>query len=559
MPRAMFSLRRVLTVAIPATLVAGVVPVSAIAGSSPALDPGTDTGAPIPTLDFQPCGDVGALCATAIVPLDYDDPVGETISLSVAVSPATDPANRIGTLFYNNGGPGGAAAQEVRSGVAAAFPESVRARFDIVGVDPRGVGESTPLRCFVSLESRDAVLSAPRIPTNDDEVAAALTAAQAYGAACANNAPPLLSHMSTANVARDLDLLRAAFGDEQMTYVGVSYGTHLGSVYANLFPDRVRALVLDANLDAVAWSTGQKRESRKIPFTSRIQSGIGAAETLDGFLAECEFVGPERCAFAADGSPFDKWEELRNRLRQGPVPVTLPDGTVGEVTYSNLLEVTISTLYAPPTLWGPLADALQQVYTGADLAGAMQDLDRLAAQALGTYRYADEVPFDDSFAAVVCSETDNPTDQRRFVRAAQRDERRFGAGGEFWAWAAPECATWPVKDEDRYIGPYDTPTANPILMINNVFDPATSFQSAVELQSQLANAQLLPVAGYGHVAFFTSACAADALATYVIDQVLPPVDLVCAQDAVAFSDPPPAAAEAVPAPSPADAELEPTW
>jgi pimeloyl-ACP methyl ester carboxylesterase len=533
------SLRRAMKVALPVGLVASLSSVSPLqaerqlVASSTAT---TDTGATVPTLDLQPCGGAGALCSAATVPLDYDDPHGDTITLSVAVVPATDPANKIGALFVNVGGPGGASAQEVRAGLAAVFPESVRARFDIVGIDPRGVGESSPIRCFGSLAERNEVLgAAPSIPVSDSEVQARLFVARQYGQACAANAGPLLRHMSTANVARDHDLLRAALGDEQFTYVGLSYGTHLGTVYANLFPDRVRAVALDANLDAVGWSTGRRGESQRSPFTTRIQSAIGSANTLDGFLSECAFVGPTRCAFAENGDPAVKWEELRNRLRQGPIDVTLPDGSAAQVTYSSLVIAVIGSLYAPPSSWGNLALGLEQIYVGANVGEGMVRLERLAAQARSQYRFADE-PFDDSFLAVVCSETENPTSQSRFVRNARREEQRFGAAGENWAWAAVECATWPVKDDDRYLGPYDTPTANPILLINNFFDPATSFESAVELQSQLANAQLLPVAGYGHVAFPSSSCATAALATYLLYQQLPPADLVCPQDVVAFQD-----------------------
>jgi pimeloyl-ACP methyl ester carboxylesterase len=543
MTRPSLMVRRAMIAAVPALLASGLI--ATPADASPAPDtPTTDTGAPIPSLDFQPCGDAGALCATAVVPLDYDDPNGETISLAVAKVPATDQANRIGTVFFNPGGPGGAGADAIRSGAAAIFPEEVRQRFDIVSYDPRGVGESTPIRCFASADEQGQVLgSAPSIPTNRDEVAALNDQSRSYGEFCAANAGPLLAHMSTANVARDMDVLRAAVGDEQLSYVGVSYGTHLGSVYANLFPDRVRAVALDGNLDAVGWTTGQGTQARRTPFDTRIQSGVGAAGTLDSFLAECAAAGAERCALATGGDPFEKWQELVDRLRTAPIEFPQPDGTVARITYSGLVGGVISTLYGNPSGWAGLAEGIQNLYAGVDVAATMQQMDQMAAEARAG-SFADGDPFDDSFSAVTCSETDNPTNQAAWERNARREARRFGPAGEFWAWGSLPCATWPVKDEDRYTGPWDNDTANPILLINNFFDPATSFDSAVELQSQLGNAQLLPVAGYGHVAFPDSTCASDALATYLIDQELPPADLLCEQDAKPFETAPQAGPQA---------------
>jgi pimeloyl-ACP methyl ester carboxylesterase len=497
------------------------------------LDSEGTNGATPPTLDFQPCGPATAECAVAVVPLDYDDPSGPTIEVSVARVSAADPSQRIGTLFLNTGGPGGAPAQAVRDGVG--LPAEVAARFDLIGIDPRGVGDSTPIRCFASADEQEALLGQQvRIPVNDEEVQTRFEVSRQYGEACAANAGPLLSHMSTANVARDMDLVRQALGEEQITYLGLSYGTHLGSVYANLFPESTRAAVLDGNLDAVAWTTGVGNQARKTPFDTRIQSAAGAAATLNDFLASCADAGPERCAFAADGDPFEKWNALLERTREAPIPITLPDGSPGEVDYSNLVGVTIGTLYDSPAAWASLAADLQGVFANVDTSAAMGRLMASADRAqLGGF--ADE-PFDDSFAAVTCSETDNPTNQKAWVKNARKQARVFGAAGEFWAWGSLPCATWPVKDEDRYTGPWEVQTETPILLINNFFDPATSFESAVELQAQLGNAQLLPVAGYGHVAIGSgSTCAVDAFANYVINLELPPVDAVCTQDIVPFS------------------------
>lgn len=522
----------------PAIALSTVVPAAALAtGAEPPADADGTNGATPPELTWQPCGTIGAECATATVPLDYDDPAGPTIELSVARLPATDPANRIGSLFFNPGGPGGPGAQEIRDFGDVIFDADVRARFDVVGFDPRGVGDSTPLRCFASAEERDQVLTAPRIPLDAAERQQAFASARAYGERCAANAGPLLAHLSTANVARDMDLLRQAVGDEQLTYVGASYGTHLGTVYANLFPDRIRALALDGNLDAVAWTTGTGDESRRIPFDTRIQSGVGAAATLDGFLGECAFAGPERCAFAADGDPFHKWDELLARLREAPIPLPQPDGSVFELDYSTFVSITVQVLYGSPEVWTPLAADLQSLYAGVGAPAAAARMQATALAVANEVGFADGPPFDDSFTAVTCSETDNPTRQRAWTHNAAQQAALYGAPGEFWAWGSLPCATWPAADEDRYTGAWDVPTSNPILLVNNFFDPATSFESAVNLAGQLGDAQLLPVAGYGHVAFLDSTCARNAIDSYLIDLQLPDPWLVCEQDARPFDSP----------------------
>jgi pimeloyl-ACP methyl ester carboxylesterase len=509
---------------------------------------GGTNGATVPTPDWKPCGTIGALCATVSVPLDYDDPKGPAIQLSVSKLPAADPAQRIGSVFWNSGGPGGPAAQDVRDGADKIFSDELRNRFDVIGIDPRGVGDSTPIRCFTNADERAELLGrAPEVPTSSEEIHALLEVGRAYTEKCAANAGPLLRHVSTANVARDMDLMRQAVGDAQLTYFGVSYGTHLGSVYANLFPDKVRALALDGNLDAVAWSTGRGNEARRTPFDTRVQSAAGSKATLEGFLAECERAGAPACALA-DGDPFAKWDELLERLRTAPIVLPAPDGTTVTVTYSNFVGLVFGALYAPPDLWPNLALGIQGIYEGRNMGEAVTMMRQTARMARERVGFAADDPFDDSFVAVTCSETANPTNPKAWVRNARREARDFGPAGEVWAWDSVPCATWTAQDEDRYTGPWDRPTANPILLVNNFFDPATSFESATNLLEQLNNAQLLPVSGYGHVAFGSSTCASQAIDRYLVDLRLPPDDVLCRQDIVPFEAPAPVPVPAEPAP-----------
>jgi pimeloyl-ACP methyl ester carboxylesterase len=211
----------------------------------------------VPTLAWTSCppppaGDAsvdGFACASAVVPMDYAAPSGDTFTLAVIKHPAEEPAHRIGTLFWNVGGPGDVGTEFLPAAIQG-FPEAVRRRFDIVSWDPRGMGgRTTPaVQCFDSAEEEERFFAdhpIATIPFTPSELAQANEALTAFNAACVERHADLLAHVSTADNARDLDLLRQAVGDEQMTYYGTSYGTFLGATYINMFPDRVRAAVLD--------------------------------------------------------------------------------------------------------------------------------------------------------------------------------------------------------------------------------------------------------------------------------------------------------------------------
>lgn len=522
-------------------------PAVAAPPASGGLPAATQVHAPVPRLAWTDCGD-GLQCATARVPLDYDRPTGPTITLALAKLPATDPAHRIGTLFINPGGPGGSGVGFVRS-AASIYDPAVLARFDVVGFDPRGVAGSTPVRCFDSAaEQAQFFADVPPFPVRRAEVARYIRTYVEYGRRCAATAGPILRHMSTANVARDLDLLRQAVGDRQLTYAGYSYGTYLGNTYANMFPGRVRAMLIDAVLDPERWATGQFGDGFRVPFSTRLHSDDGAFATLGAFFRTCTAAG-DRCAFSA-GDPAAKYAALARRLRREPLVLTDPGGSTFTVTYAVLVDQTLGALYAPAQ-WPDLAGALQQLTDLADPAA------RPAAVSSGTrallggfdgrpgYRAgaAEEVPFDDAFAAVSCSETDNPTNPAAWPRAAAAADRRFPYFGREWTYVSQACATWPAHDADRYAGPFDHRTANPVLVVGTRFDPATRYQAAVEVSRELPGARLLTLDGYGHAAVAKSACIDAAEARYFVDGELPAAGTVCPSDRQPF-DPAPTAATA---------------
>ena len=239
----------------------------------------------------------------------------------------------------NPGGPGGSGVELVRGGARLLYPPGVRARFDIVGFDPRGVAASTPVRCFASTSEQEAFFQDyPGIPTTKRELRRAGVKVRELARRCQARAGWLLPHVSTADVARDLDVLRARVGDRALTYVGYSYGTYLGATYANLFLSHVRALVLDAVVDAPRYTSGRQ------PSTSffRTRSDRGSAATLREFFRLCSEAA-SRCAFGASGKPARKYADLAARLRERPLRT--PDGST--FGYADLLTLTIETLYVP--------------------------------------------------------------------------------------------------------------------------------------------------------------------------------------------------------------------
>ena len=289
----------------------------------------SSAGAPVavPTLTWSSCPAAeqggasvqGFECATAVVPMDYAQPGGDTFSLAVIKYPAQDQANRIGTLFWNPGGPSDAGTQYLPVAIQG-FPEKVRNRFDIVSWDPRGMGgRTTPVvQCFDSAEQEAAFNSqqqGPAIPVSKEELAAFTANRTAFNEKCIQHNGDLLAHVSTADNARDLDLLRQAVGEDRMNYYGTSYGTFLGATYANMFPDRVRAAVLDGAVFPTAWSDADGDLSTFL----RIGSDIGAVATVKEFMNQCGAVDAASCAFSA-GSPAatqDKWAQLLEKTKGG--------------------------------------------------------------------------------------------------------------------------------------------------------------------------------------------------------------------------------------------------
>ena len=472
-------------------------------------------------------------CGTLQVPLDYGEPQGATVSLALVRLPAGDPANRIGSLFLNPGGPGGSGVDFTVFAGPALFTPEVRARFDLVGFDPRGIARSTAVRCFGTDRQWGPAFAPFAFPLTAEEEQIWMAADLYLVDACAQRAGRIVDHMSTANVARDLDMLRQAVGDAKLSYYGVSYGSFLGQTYANMFPGNFRALVIDGVLDPIAWvNTGGA-----IPFSTRLRSDAGAMATLNEFFRLCD-LGGNRCA-AGPQSAQRYADTLQKLLEDGPVDITFPDGSGFNATYANLIGATLGPMYDSLS-WEDFAGGLAFV-EGKVLGPAFAA--RVAPRAaLAAWRpdYITKRGFPhyynfEGFPAVACSDSDNPASYAGWHDAAVAANAQFGYFGPLWTWVTSICAKWGGTDADRYIGPFNRTTAAPVLVVGNLFDPATRYEGAVTAHNLLPNSALLTVHGWGHTSLFISQCADTVIARYLIGVATPAPGTVCEQDRVPFS------------------------
>jgi len=478
---------------------------------------------PVPDLTWLPCGEEfppSAECAVAEVPLDHDRPHGAKTSVALARVAASDPADKIGTVFVNPGGPGGSGVDLIRFGFGDFLAERLQGRFDVVGFDPRGIARSEKLQCFETNEERDAFFAElPVFPFERAQERPYFRRYNAFTRDCVGSHQRIRAHMSTADVARDIDLLRQAVGDERLTYLGISYGSFLGTTYAVLFPDKVRALVIDGVLDPIQWTSGLQI----------VADRVATREEFDEFLRLCDEAGADLCPLSGPEGASARFDALADAVRSAPLE--FPDGTI--YSYDFLVADATGAMYAPEVWGGPdgagaffglLADfALGDGLAGSRALGARE---AIAAFLHGDARADDYDNFLEGFFGNHCADVEYPRTLRAFQAVAD-----FAAAGSifgpYWWWnTAVSCAEWPTAP-DRFTGPWETRTSAPVLVVGNFFDGVTSYDAAVSTSRLLENSRLLSYAGWGHAALGRSACATDYMVSYLFDGSLPPEGTVC--------------------------------
>jgi pimeloyl-ACP methyl ester carboxylesterase len=474
-------------------------------------------------LDFASCGDAGAQCATATVPKDYGERRAGTLTLAVARSRATNPSQRIGSLFFNFGGPGASAANFVEAFGAGLFPV-LNERFDIVGVDPRGTGASAPVDCQANQET-EGVYSQPFTTPLNLDVSALSRKDRAYIDRCIRRNGDVLQYLSTANVARDLDAIRAAVGDKQITYLGFSYGTFLGATLQSLFPGRTRAVVLDGALDPDQYVND--------PLGSLDEQTAGFERAISRFMSACAADQPG-CGFGA-GDPLGLADALIDQADAAPIPASnAPDRPVDG---DDIRAAMTQDMYAK-FLWPKLAGALAQLAAG-DGAGIRAITDGFYGRNEdGTYD-----PGTDRYFLLSADEQNYPRDVAPFLEEGRRSF--FDYDHVFWnhGYAELNWGLYPIRARDTFDGPFRTSEDDPTtLVVGTRYDPATPYKEAQRLVMQLGNARLLTMTGDGHTAYdgapadgYNSQCTDKAVEAYLFDLTLPAPGARCAQDQPAFS------------------------
>jgi len=466
--------------------------------SSSTSPPPLPAAAPPAPISWSTCaGNPGLQCGSVSVPIDYQHPGGSTLDVAVSRAVALDPAQRIGTLVFNPGGPGESGIQ-ILPVVLGSLPAAVRQRFDVVSFDPRGTGASDPLECGTSPSTVTSLIPVPSSPSQPLPGTAVFTA---MAKACLTRFPHLAPFINSTNTARDMDRIREALGDPTISFYGLSYGTVLGTVYAQLFPHRIRSMVLDGAVDINATLTQQA-----------VQQAAAAESSLDHFLGTCGGVTP--CPLGSD--PVGFFHAVDRLLAPAATPgVADPTVTVGDLDTATLLALSV------PAFTSSYLEALVAAHNGN---GAP-----LRALALEFVTDIDGASLVDSLWAITC----NDAGSHPGPAAAGSLARRLAAaypliGGYAATYALGGCVSWPLPSEPVVgVRPAGAP---PTLVVGNTGDPNTPLVGARHLAAVFPSARQLTWNGWGHTWLLSGpqdSCMQQHITTYFLDGTLPAPGTVC--------------------------------
>ncbi|WP_042283475.1 alpha/beta hydrolase [Nocardiopsis alba] len=517
-------------------MVLGGVATLLLAGCAPPSAAPEEDGGPadfaLGTIDWEPCkneeelaeapewdGDPEWLetleCGTLDVPLDHADPGQGTIGLAMVRRPAEGAdEDRIGSLVLNPGGPGETGVDLLDFPM---FDDPILSAFDLVSFDPRGVGDSGGFACgdwFALDEARSAVEDPTRV--SDAELGALEEAARDYADDCAEEVgEDFLAAIGTVNVVRDLDLIREALGDERLSYVGFSYGTYIGALYAEMYPENTRALVLDGAV-----------ETERPNVEVAVDQAEGFQYAWDLFVEDCSAAG--ECPFS-DPAASEGWmADLLEDLDADP-----PMARDVEVDGATLMSMISQQLYYENS-----GDLLAATLTALDedTQGAGEYLDVLYDDTFAEYEeesddwsdkpgmtWADE---EAALTAINCADRTDPTDADAYRRAAQEAAVDSPLFGSDLVWEQLPCAYWP--DTEEAPSGFTAPDAPPIVVVGTLGDPATPYTWAEELAGQLDSAVLLTYEGTGHTAYaYGDPCVDPAVDSYLLTGGMPEEGLSC--------------------------------
>jgi pimeloyl-ACP methyl ester carboxylesterase len=458
------------------------------------------TLAPIAPVRWTNCGR-RFQCATLRLPRDYHDPAAGSLDVAIIRLPATDQSERIGSLIVNPGGPGGSGIELVRES-ASAFPSALRKQFDLVGFDPRGVNTSSPVRCIDDL---DSVAALDPSPDNQKELDSLVDQAKAYAAACAKRNASLLPYLSTDAVVDDLDQIRQAVGDDKITYLGFSYGTLIGSMYADRYPDHIRAMVLDGALD---------------PSLSEVQLRTGQAKAFEAelgrFLKSC--AKRASCRFHEGGNSAKAFDALMAKIDKKSLPTPRVSDR-RQVGPGLAFSAVLGSMYNKAS-WPSLEAGLALAKRGdGSILILLADPFR-GRKPNGTYSNQS-----DAYFANTCLDFPVSTDVADYKKLSDT-LRKVAPRLRAAAYNDLTCAFWSVPAQ-RTPAPAKGTGAPPIVVVGSTGDPATPYAWAKSLAKQLESAVLVTRKGEGHTAYLVSSCVQKAVDAYLLKLAVPKAGLVC--------------------------------
>ena len=446
-------------------------------------------------VDWQDCGG-GMQCGQYMVPLDYENPKDRIVEIAATRRPATK--TRIGSLLVNPGGPGGSG-QEMATNAEFYFTPKVLDYFDVIGFDPRGVGESNPVDCVSDAELGTILeRSYPNTPEADAQSQQDLAE---LAQACDARSGDMLPFIGTESAARDMDVIRHVEGDPKLYYVGFSYGTSLGGEYAELFPKNVGRMVLDGATAPDATSFDQTAEQLK-----------GFEQQLDAYLESC--LGTDGCPFS--GSVEDARAQIKAALDQAlvePYPTATPDRPL---TQAAMLYGIITPLYSEDS-WPSLTQAFDQLLNAGD--GSVFQL------LFDAYTGRDGYTFNDNSVeanyAINCADYGSTGTPEEWAAQRKQLEEMAPLFGPVFGYNDALCAGWAFQTEDP-LGPFVAEGSDPIVVVGTVGDPATPYEWAVKFADTLSNAVLITYEGNGHTAYGRSTeCVSDPIDKYLINGTVP--------------------------------------
>ena len=457
-------------------------------------------------IEWSDCGG-GMQCATVTAPLDWADPAAGNLDLAIVRQPATS-GDRLGSLLVNPGGPGASGYDFVKDSVGFATSKELQAQYDIVGFDPRGVGHSSKVTCLDSAGMDSYIYDILPGGRGSAQWLTEYTASsKAFADACAAKTGDLLKRVDTASAARDMDLLRAVLGDTKLNYLGYSYGTFLGSTYADLYPTRIGRMVLDGALDPT--SSG---------FDVSLGQAVGFENAMRAYMADC--LTQSKCPFT--GSVDDGMNRISQLLSEvDSKPIATTDGR--QLGSSSLITAIVYPLY-DATAWSYLSDMFADVMAGKS-EKAMQFADAYnGRQSDGTYKDNST----EAFTAINCLDYPVTTDAATVATQNARLVAEAPVIGPYWTFGDIGCQVWPDKST-RTPHAVAADGAPPIIVVGTTGDPATPYKWAEALAGQLSTGQLVTYVGQGHTAYGSSSCVKRVVDTYLLTGEAPTSDPRCTE------------------------------